>query len=83
MNVWLVGAAALALALVPASVTALRGRATDRLVGLELAGVLMAQLLVLFAVGEKRVPFVDVGLAVAVLAFGAGLVFARFLERWL
>ena len=43
----------------------------------------MSQLLFLVAVGEKRVPFVDLGLAVALLAFGGGLVFARFLERWL
>jgi multicomponent Na+:H+ antiporter subunit F len=83
VNVWLVGAAVMTVALVPAVITALRGRATDRLVGLELAGILMAQMLVLYSVGVKRVSFVDVGLAVAMLAFGAGLVFARFWERWL
>ncbi len=83
MNVWLVGAAVMALALVPALITALRGRLADRLVGLELVGILVSQLLFLYAVGEKRVAFVDIGLAVALLAFGGGLVFARFLERWL
>ncbi len=83
MNVWLVGAAVMALALVPALITALRGRLADRLVGLELVGILVLQLLFLYAVGEKRVAFVDIGLAVALLAFGGGLVFARFLERWL
>ena len=83
MNVWLVGAAVMALALVPAVVTALRGRLADRLVGLELTAILISQLLFLFAVGEKRGGFVDIGLAVALLAFGGGLVFARFLERWL
>lgn len=83
MNVWLVGAVVMTVALVPAVITALRGRATDRLVGLELVGILMSQMLLLYAVGEKRVPFADVGVAVAMLAFGGGLVFARFLERWL
>ena len=83
MNVWLVGALVMALALVPAIVTTLRGRLADRLVGLELTAILMSQLLFLIAVGEKRVAFVDLGLAVALLAFGGGLVFARFLERWL
>jgi multicomponent Na+:H+ antiporter subunit F len=83
VNVWLVGAAVLAVALVPAAIASLRGRATDRLVGMELMAILLAQLLVLDAVGERRVAFVDVGLAVAMLGFGGGLVFARFLERWL
>jgi multicomponent Na+:H+ antiporter subunit F len=83
VNIWLVGSLVMALALVPAVVTTLRGRLADRLVGLELAAILMSQLLFLIAVGEKRVAFVDVGLAVALLAFGGGLVFARFLERWL
>jgi multisubunit Na+/H+ antiporter MnhF subunit len=83
VNIWLVGALVTALALVPALVTALRGRLTDRLVGLELTAILLSQLLFLIAVGEKRVAFVDLGLAVALLAFGGGLVFARFLERWL
>ena len=83
MNVWLVGAAVMTLALIPAAITALRGRLTDRLVGMELMGMLLAQMLFLYAVGIKRVAFVDVGLAVAMLAFGGGLVFARFLERWL
>jgi multisubunit Na+/H+ antiporter MnhF subunit len=46
-------------------------------------GMLLAQLLFLYAVGIRRVAFVDVGLAVAMLAFGGGLVFARFVERWL
>ena len=83
MNVWLVGTAVMAVALVPALITALRGRLTDRLVGLELTGILLSQLLFLYAVGERRGAFVDIGLALALLAFGGGLVFARFLERWL
>jgi multisubunit Na+/H+ antiporter MnhF subunit len=34
-------------------------------------------------VGFGRYPFIDLGLAVALLSFGGGLVFARFLERWM
>ena len=83
MNVWLVGALVMALSLVPALVTSLRGRAMDRVVGMALTAILLAQLLVLIAIGERRVAFVDVGVTVALLAFGGGLVFARFFERWL
>ena len=83
MNVWLVAALVMTLSLVPALVTALRGRALDRVVGMSLTAILLAQLLVLVAVGERRVAFVDIGLTVALLAFGGGLIFARFFERWL
>ncbi|HSN32962.1 MAG TPA: monovalent cation/H+ antiporter complex subunit F [Ideonella sp.] len=80
---WLVGTAVMTVALIPAVATALRKRLADRLVGLELVAVLASQLLFLYAVGEKRPAFVDVGLTVGILAFGGALVFARFLERWL
>ena len=81
--IWTVGALALAVVLVPCAIVTLRGRLIDRLVGLELSGVILAQLLVVWAVAVHRPQFVDIGLTVGLLAFGAGLVFARFLERWL
>jgi multisubunit Na+/H+ antiporter MnhF subunit len=81
--IWTVGALAMAATLIPCAMVALRGRLIDRLVGLELAGVILAQVLVLWAVAVRRPVFVDIGLTVGILAFGAGLVFARFLERWL
>jgi multicomponent Na+:H+ antiporter subunit F len=54
-----------------------------RLIGLEMAGMIISLLLVLLAEGMHRPPFYDLALAVALLSFGGGLVFARFLERWL
>jgi multicomponent Na+:H+ antiporter subunit F len=80
---WQVAALLLCLGLVPAGIVTLRGRLMDRLVGLELATILVAQLCLLWSVAVSRPTFVDVGLAVGVLSFGGGLVFARFLERWL
>lgn len=81
--IWTVATLALTLVLVPCAVVTLRGRLIDRLVGLELTGIILSQVLVLWAVAARRPPFVDLGLTVGVLAFGAGLVFARFFERWL
>ncbi len=83
MNIWFPASIALIVALIPCAVTTLRGSLLDRLAGLELTGVVMAQLFVLLAVGMDRVAFVDLGLAATLLTFGGGLVFARFLERWL
>ncbi len=80
---WSVATLCLCRGLVPAGLVTLRGPLADRLVGLELAAILTAQIALLWAVAVHRPSFVDVGLAVGVLSFGGGLVFARFLERWL
>lgn len=82
-NVWLYGAAALLIPLIPCGVTCFRGKPTDRLVGLEMAGVVITLDMVLLAEGFDRTPFYDLPLTLAILAFGGGMVFARFLERWL
>lgn len=80
---WSLATLALAVSLVPAGLVTLRGGLMQRLIGLELASMIAAQLALVWMVAIHRPPFVDVGLTVAVLAFGGGLVFARFLERWL
>ncbi|HLK33539.1 MAG TPA: monovalent cation/H+ antiporter complex subunit F [Terriglobales bacterium] len=83
MNIWLTGSAVLLFALVPCGVASFRGDTVERLVGLEMAGMIVTLLLVMLAEGMSRVNFYDLALALALLAFGGGLVFARFLERWL
>ncbi len=83
MNVWLVSATVLLFGLVPCGIVSFRGSAMDRLIGLEMAGVIESLLLILLAQGMNRPNFYDLALALALLAFGGGLVFARFLERWL
>lgn len=81
--VWLWAATALLVCLVPCGITCFRGAAQDRLVGLEMAGVIISLDMLLFAQGFHRPSFYDLGLTLAVLSFGGGMVFARFLERWL
>lgn len=83
MNPWLLAATVLLFALLPAGVVIFRGDPMDRLVGLETAGMLVTMILMLLAMGFERMPFIDIALASALLAFGGGLVFVRFLERWL
>ncbi len=83
MNMWLAAAAAILVCLVPCGIVCLRGEPIDRLVGLELAGVIATFVLVLLAEGFHRIPFFDIPLALALLSFAGGLVFARFLERWM
>jgi multicomponent Na+:H+ antiporter subunit F len=61
----------------------LRGSPERRLVGLEMTGLIITIALVLFAIGFGRIPFIDLPLALAIMSFGSGLVFARFLEKHL
>lgn len=83
MNLWLGAATAVIAALFPTSWMALRGAPERRLVGLQMAGILITLALVLLTVGFGRSPFIDLALTLAILAFGSGLVFARFLEKHL
>jgi multicomponent Na+:H+ antiporter subunit F len=83
VNVFLLAALGMMLCLVPCAIVCFRGEATDRLVGLEMAGIIDVMVLVLLAEGFHRPPFYDLALAFGLLSFGAGLVFTRFLERWL
>ncbi len=83
MNVWLLCSAIVLAALIPCGVVAMRGDAPNRLVALEMGAIVLAIHLVLLTQGFHRVPFYDVPLALAFLAFGGALVFTRFLERWL
>lgn len=83
MNPWLTAAFVLLVCMAACFVVCLRGDAMSRLLALEAGSAMTALLLLLLAEGYHRVPFVDLGLTVALLAFGGALVFARFLERWL
>ncbi len=83
MNVWLWAAGALLVCLIPCGIACLRGDVWQRLVGLEAAGLIATLILLLIAEGYHRAPFTDLALALALLSFGGGLVFVRFLERWM
>jgi multicomponent Na+:H+ antiporter subunit F len=83
VNPWLVASVVFLLCMVPCGIVCLRGDAMDRVVGLETAGSMAATLLLLLSELYHRAPFADLAVALALLAFGGGLVFARFMERWM
>lgn len=83
MNAWLVGAVALLPGFVACGVMLWRATLVDAVLALDLAGVLATLELVLLAEGLHRAPFFDLALVLALLTFAGGLVFLRFLERWL
>jgi multicomponent Na+:H+ antiporter subunit F len=83
VNEWLLAALALLAGLVPCGVVCLRGDPVNRLVGLEMAGTVDTLVLLLLAQAYHRVIYLDLALALALLSFAGGMVFARFLERWI
>lgn len=83
MNAWLMAGAAVIVALLPCADMCLRGSPERRLVGFEMTSLLVTIAMVLFTVGFARTIYIDLPLALAVMSFGGGLVFARFLEKHL
>ncbi len=83
MNYWLWSAFALMFALVPCLYVAASKSAQDRLVALEFASCVVTLQMVLLSEGYHRPSFYDLPLTLALLSFGGGMVFARFVQRWL
>lgn len=83
MNLWIWAAIGLLACVVPCGIAAFRGSPMERLLGLEMMGIVATMFLLVMAEALGRPNFYDIGLTMALLAFGGGLVFTRFLERWL
>ena len=83
MNLWLITAIVMLWALVPCGIVCFRGDAVNRLIGLQMATVIVILVLMLLAQAFERPILHDIAVITAILSFGGGLVFARFLERWL
>lgn len=83
MNPWLMATCGVGACLIPCAAVCLRGKPEWRLVGFEMAGSIAAILMALYVGGTHRLAFMDLPLSEALLSFGGGLVFARFLEKHL
>lgn len=83
MNVWLWSAAILLVTMIPCGWVCMTASAMERFAALQMAQVLSVLILLLLAEGYARAIYFDLALVLAVLAFASGLVYVRFLERWL
>jgi len=83
VNPWLISAVVLVWCAIPAGVQVFKGDAMDRVAGLELMSILVPLALLLLSQAFGRTAYLDLAVAGALLAFGGGFVFVRFLERWL
>jgi multicomponent Na+:H+ antiporter subunit F len=83
VNVFVVAAIAMLAGVIPCGVLACRGTLMDAVVAYETLSAIVVMVLVLLAEGFKRPGEFELPVLLAVLMFGSGLVFVRFLERWL
>ena len=79
MNVWFVGATALLLGLLPVGWVLIRGDVLEALVALQLAGTVVAVVLLLIGEGFKRNSYYTLPLVLAFTNFVGVLIFVRFL----
>jgi len=78
------GSVVMMLALVPCGALALTASTIEkRVVGLEMTGIVATLELMLLTMAFNRMPLMDLAIALALLSFGGGMVFAHFLERHL
>ena len=81
MNVWLVAATVLLMALVLPFSLLVRAPPVDALVALELTSVVVTLVLLLLSEGFHRSIYTTVPLVLAGISLVSGFVFARFMER--
>jgi multisubunit Na+/H+ antiporter MnhF subunit len=83
VNAFLVAATVLLVGLIPLGAVAVVRRPIDGVVALEVAGALMVLVLLCLAEGFHRSSYFVVAVVAALMSWIGGLVFARFLGRWL
>lgn len=83
MTSWHLAALLLLLGTIPCLIVLARGEVMERLVALQAAQLVVVLALLLLPQAYGREIYLDLSLCLAILNLGAGLVFVRFLERWL
>jgi multicomponent Na+:H+ antiporter subunit F len=83
LNGFVVAAIAMLIGIIPCGVVVLRGQIMAAVVAYEAISSIIVIVLVLLAEGFSRSGEFELPVLLAVLLFGSGLVFVRFMERWL
>ena len=83
MSVWLLAAILLLPPLAIAVVAAMRGGANQRLVAVQLAGLLSAMILAAMTFAFDQPSFADLALGLTLLSVPGTLLYTMFMERFL
>jgi multisubunit Na+/H+ antiporter MnhF subunit len=79
---FVIAAIAMLAAMIPCGVVIVRGQLMDAVVAYQALTTITVLILVLLAEGFRRTGEFELPVLLAMLLFGGGLVFVRFLERW-
>jgi len=83
MNIWLIIAVIFLLEMIPCIIVAVIEKIMERFVAFQMVQVMAVLVMLLLAQGFNRDIYFDLAVTMSVLALASGLVYARFLERWL
>jgi len=83
VNVFVLAAIGMLIAVVPCLAAIWRGGVMEAVVAYEAIGAIAVMVLILLAEGFKRTGEFELPVLLAILMLGSGLVFVRFVERWL
>jgi multisubunit Na+/H+ antiporter MnhF subunit len=83
VNAFIIAAIAMLVAVLPCGIVVYRGSLMAAVVAYEAISSIIVMVLILLAEGFGRSGEFELPVLLAVLLFGGGLVFVRFLERWL
>ena len=83
MNGFVITAMAMLIGTIPCAIVVWRGEIMAAVVAYEAISSIAVMVLALLAEGFRRSGEFELPVLLAVLLFGSGLVFVRFLERWL
>jgi multicomponent Na+:H+ antiporter subunit F len=83
VNSFVIAAMVILAGVIPCGIVVVRGKIMDAVVAYEAISSIVVMVLVLLAEGSRRPGEFELPVLLAVLLFGSGLVFVRFLERWL
>ena len=83
MNAFVIAAIAMLVAVIPCGIVMVRGKVMEAVVAYEAISSVIIIVLVLLAQGFDRSGEFELPVLLAMLILGGGLVFVRFLERWL
>ena len=83
MKSWELAAQAMMFVLIPLAWISAKGDPRQRLVSFYMADVVITLLMMLLTLAFSRMPLMDLAVALALMSFGSGIVFARFFARHL
>ena len=81
MNLWLNASIGVSLALFPCAFMCFSASLERRLVGIQMTSLLLTIIFVTFALAFRALTLLDIAIALALVAYGGGLFYARSMEK--